>query len=308
MFHRGFQLSTMSSMIRSDSLHCEKIVRRNARTLALASYFLPAKKRRASFAFYAFRRSADDIVDECGQDRKAIARKLLDHRRAVTEAIDGRPGGPVLRELRWAMREFNIAGDVLFDLLDRVSRGANPPTHPTWESLEKDCEVAAETVGVICTRICGISGGPRQEQLALAHARTLGVAMQLTNILRDVGEDAKSGRCHLPDEELARFSLEREEVIGDPGIAQDPRWHRLMTFEIERARALYDRALPGISMLAADSQRCAAACAIGYAAILDALENIHYDSVSSRASIGTFARIGVLWDAWRFKGKARAIA
>ena len=295
-------------MVRSDPLHCEKIVRRNARTLALASYFLPAKKRRASFALYSFRRSADDIVDACGPDRKAIARNLLEHRRALTEAIDGRPRGPVLRELRWAMREFDISSEVLFDLLDRVSRGANPPTWSSWEDLEKDCEIAAETVGTICTRICGIPGGPRQEQLALSHARTLGVAMQLTNILRDVGEDAKSGQCHLPDEELARFSLERDDVIGDPAIAQDPRWHRLMTFEIERARALYDRALPGISMLAEDSQRCAAACAIGYAAILDALENIHYDSVSSRASIGTFARIGVLWDAWRFKAKARAMA
>jgi 15-cis-phytoene synthase len=130
--------------------------------------------------------------------------------------------------------------------------------------------------------------------------------MQLTNILRDVGEDARAGHCSLPYEELERFSLTRQEVISDPGVANDPRWHRLMTFEIARARALYEAALPGIALLTEDSQRCAAACAIGYAAILDALENIRYDSVSSRASIGTVARIGVLWDAWRFKSRAIA--
>jgi phytoene synthase len=77
-----------------------------------------------------------------------------------------------------------------------------------------------------------------------------------------------------------------------------------MTFEIGRARALYEKALPGIALLSADSQKCAAACAIGYAAILDALENMRYDSLSSRASVGTLARIGVLWDAWRFKSRA----
>jgi phytoene synthase len=79
-----------------------------------------------------------------------------------------------------------------------------------------------------------------------------------------------------------------------------------MTFEIGRARSLYEQALPGITMLSEDSQRCAAACAIGYAAILDALEDLRYDSVSSRASLGTLTRLGVLWDAWRFKGRATA--
>ena len=130
--------------------------------------------------------------------------------------------------------------------------------------------------------------------------------MQLTNILRDVGEDARNGRCYLPTEELTRFSLEREEVLESRSLAGDPRWNRLMAFEIARARMLYERSLPGISMLSADSQRCAAACAIGYAAILDALEQINYDSVSIRASVGTVARVRILWHAWRFKGSIRS--
>jgi phytoene synthase len=299
----------MTSMIRSDALQCEKIVRRHARTFTLASYFLPAKKRRAAFAFYAFCRAADDIVDSgCGGDPRVTARRLQAHRRELGEALDGRPRGAVFREVRWAQREFNVSGEVLFELLDGVSRDIEPCRYDTWEDLERYCEGVASTVGVMCAQVFGVPGGPRQQEIALGHARTLGVAMQLTNILRDIGEDARIGRCYLPNEELRRFSLSRDEVLVNKGIAADARWHRLMTFEIARARALYDQALPGISMLSVDSQRCAAACAIGYAAILDALEHIRYDSLSTRASVGTLARLGILWDAWRYKGRTRATA
>ncbi len=299
----------MTSMIRADALQCERIVRRHAHTFTLASYFLPARKRRAAFAFYAFCREADDIVDRAkGDDPRAAARLLQAHRRELTEALDGRPRGGVFREVRWAQREFKVSGELLFELLDGIARDLEPECYETWADLENYCDSVASTVGVMCAHVFGIPGGPRQREIALGHARTLGVAMQLTNILRDVGEDARAGRCYLPSDELARFSLTREEVLQNAELAQDARWHRLMTFEIARARTLYDHALPGISMLSKDSQRCAAACAIGYAAILDALEHIRYDSVSSRASVGKLARLGILWDAWRFKGRARATA
>lgn len=293
-------------MIRSDALHCERVVRRHARTFTLATYFLPTRKRRASFAFYCFGRTIADISQSCGENRKAGMRQLLVHRRALAEALEGRPRGPVLRELRWAMREFTIPGELLFELVDKVSGEVNGDSYTTWDDLEQSCEGVATIVGVMCAQVFGIPGGPRQQQIALSHARTLGIAMQLTRILRDVGSDARAGRCYLPDEELSRFSLTRDEVIGNPSLARDARWHRLMTFEIGRARSLYEQALPGITMLSEDSQRCAAACAIGYAAILDALEDLRYDSVSSRASLGTLTRLGVLWDAWRFKGRATA--
>lgn len=296
----------MTSMIRSDALQCERIVRKHARTFTLASYFLPSRKRRAAFAFYAFCREADDIVDAAGQsDSRSVVRKLEAHRRGLTEALAGRPTGPVFREVRWAVREFEIPASSMFDLLDGVARDVDPETYETWEDLQTYCEGVASTVGVMCAKVFGVPGGPARLDIASAHARTLGVAMQLTNILRDVGEDARNGRCYLPTDELRRFSIERAEVLDCRSLAGDPRWNRLMTFEIARARTLYESALPGISMLSSDSQRCAAACAIGYAAILDALEQINYDSVSIRASVGSMARLGILWDAWRFKSRAQ---
>jgi phytoene synthase len=297
-------MSHITSMIRSDALHCEKVVRKHARTFTLASYFLPVRKRRASFAFYCLGRTAGDIIAAHGNNRKAAARRLLGHRRDLAEALDGRPRGPVFREVRWAIREFDVEGDLLFQMIDEITRDADGIQHETWEDLEQTCEGIASTVGVMCSQVLGIPGGLKHREIALGHARTLGVAMQLTNILRDAGTKARDGKCRLPDEELARFALTRDEVVENPAITQDPRWHRLMSFEIGRARSLYDQALPGISMLSADSQRCAAACAIGYAAVLDALEQLRYDSLSARASIGTLARFGVLWEAWRFKARS----
>lgn len=297
----------MTSMVRSDAVQCERIVRKHARTFTLASYFLPARKRRAAFAFYAFCREADDIVDSRGaSDTKSVVRRLQAHRRDLSEALDGRPRGPVFRELRWAIREFSMPSSAMFELLDGVARDVEPETYESWDDLERYCEGVASTVGVMCAHVFGVQGGQSQLEIAMKHARTLGVAMQLTNILRDVGEDARNGRCYLPNQELERFSIVRSEVLENTPLAGDPRWNRLMTFEIARARTLYESALPGISMLSADSQRCAAACAIGYAAILDALEQINYDSVSTRASVGSMARLGILWNAWRFKGRAQS--
>lgn len=293
-------------MVRSDSLHCERVVRRNARAFTLATYFLPPRKRRASFALYCLGKSAAEISRSFGNDRKAAARRLLDYRRELAEAMDGRPRGAVLREIRWVVREFAVNVDLLYELLDGFANDLTLNPYGTWDELEAYSESVANTVGALCAQVLGIPGGDRQQQIALNHARTLGVAIQLTTILRDAAANVRDGKCHLPDSELARFSLTREEIRDNPRITVDPRWYRLLSFEIGRARALYERSLPGISMLAEDSQRCAAACAIGYAAVLDALESSMHDSLSARASLGTMTRLGILWEAWRFRTKAIA--
>jgi len=296
-------MSHVTSMIRSDSLHCERVVRHNARALTLATYFLPPKKRRASFAFYCFGKSAGEIARSCGNDRKAAKRRLLACRRDLSEAIEGRPKGAVLREVRWAVREFSLEENLLFELLDGFSQDIAVSSYETWDELEQYCENVASTIGVLCAQVLGIPGGERQERIALDHARTLGVAIQLTTILRDAAPNARAGKCYLPDSELARFSLTHQEVCENPDTVHDPRWQRLINFEIGRARSLYDRSLPGISMLAEDSQRCAAACTMGYAAVLDALEHSMHDSLSMRASLGTITRLGILWEAWRFRSR-----
>ena len=285
-----------------DALQCEQITRSHARTFSLASRLLPAQKRRAAFALYAFCRIADDLVDRANHDNvEALGAQLHEYAGQLQSAIDGQPSGAVYREVAWVTRTYNVPAAPLFELLRGVARDLEPIAYETWASLEAYCEGVASSVGEMCTHVFGVPDGPAMRERAVRYARTLGVAMQLTNILRDVGEDAKRGRCYLPADDLARFGLAPRDVLENATIGRDPRWAQLMAYEVGRARALYDAARPGIAMLHPDAQRCATACATGYAGILSAIEAQRYDTIRSRARLGPLARVGVLWDAWRHR-------
>ncbi len=282
-----------------DATTCRTIVRSHARTFWLASHFLMPEKRRAAFALYAFCRVADDMVDLATCDRASEVPALLAaYRRQLDDALAGNPSGPVFRELLRAVRRHDVPPTILHELLSGIARDCTPARYATWDELKRYCEGVASTVGEMCTYVFGVHGGVGERTRALGHARTLGVAMQLTNILRDVGEDARNGRCYLPDDELAHFGLGRDEILSN-ALAGDARWSAFMAFQIARARALYRSASPGIALLAPDARRCATACAVGYEGILGAIESIGYDTFRSRARLGTLARATVLWSAWR---------
>lgn len=283
-----------------DARHCAHIVRRHARTFALASSFLPAEKKRAAFALYAFCRVADDMVDRaivsCDQ---TIGRQLETYHAALDAALAGAPSGPVFRELAWSVRTFGVPPAVMHELIAGVTRDLSPVRYPTWDDLAVYCEGVASTVGEMCTFVFGVPAGSEARMRALRYARTLGLAMQLTNILRDVGEDARLGRCYLPDEDLAMFGLSRDDVLHDPDLASDERWRPFMAFEIGRARALYQAAAPGIWLLAPDAQRCASACAWGYASILSAIEKQEYDTISRRAVVPAWKKASLVLQVMR---------
>jgi phytoene synthase len=283
----------------TDQEYCQQIVRTHARTFWIASRFLPPDKRRAAFAIYAFCRVADDMVDLAANGAQDdTAGQLAAYRLQLTDALAGRPTGPIFRELATATTRWTIPDGAALELIDGVARDCRPTRYTSWHELAQYCNGVASSVGEMCTYVFGVTGGPGTLDRARAYARTLGVAMQLTNILRDVGEDARNGRCYLPDEDLRRFGLDRAEVLAD-GHTVDDRWTALMRFEIARARTLYAQAAPGIALLAPDARRCAAACATGYAAILGAIETNGYDTFSTRARLGSVARVAVLWNAWR---------
>ncbi|MBU6367178.1 MAG: phytoene/squalene synthase family protein [Gemmatimonadetes bacterium] len=287
-----------------DAGECARITRVHARTFSLASRLLPADKRRAAFALYAFCRIADDLVDQADHgDRVALRAQLEAYRQQLRDALAGAPSGPVFRELASVTRRYAVDAAPLFELLDGVERDLEAQRYATWEALERYCQGVASSVGEMCTYVFGVPAGAALLPQAIRFARTLGTAMQLTNILRDVGEDAQRGRCYLPAEDLARFGLATDEVMAGArtGLARDPRWARLMAFEVSRARALYDAAVPGIALLAPDAQGCAAACATGYAGILGAIEAQGYDTLTARARLGRLARVGILWQAWRYR-------
>jgi phytoene synthase len=289
-----------------DAQVCQRIVREHARTFHLASIFLPRHKRRAAFALYAFCRVADDIVDRADKARlngahadPEVIAALAAHERKLQNALAGQPCDPVFRELDRVMKEFGVPVTVLRELLDGVAMDLEPVRYETWDELSRYCEGVAASVGEMCTYVFGVQGDAEVRTTALRYARTLGLAMQLTNILRDVGEDAQRGRCYLPVQDLAAHGLTPADILDGRLVATDPRWQQFMTVQVARAHALYDAAMPGIPLLAPDAQRCALACAVGYRGILGAVERIGYDSLTTRARLGTSERVGVLLKVWQ---------
>jgi phytoene synthase len=275
-------------------------VRRHARTFTLASWFLPPEKRRAVYALYAFCRVVDDLVDESVASGSGEAsRQLAEFDRQLESALAGRAAGAVFREVERAVNLFGVPAHVLRALVAGVERDLRPARYRTWLELARYCEGVASTVGEMCTFVFGVPNGDEARVAALRYARTLGVAMQLTNVLRDVGEDARRGRCYLAEDDLASFDLTTGAVLADPALGRDPRWASFMAAQIDRARMLYARATPGIALLSPDSQRCAMACATGYASILTAIEELGYDSISHRATPRGWTRASILWSSWR---------
>ncbi|MEP6779478.1 MAG: phytoene/squalene synthase family protein [Gemmatimonadaceae bacterium] len=282
----------------SDADLCAAITRHHARTFAAASWFLPDEKRRAAFAVYAFCRVADDIVDEAARGSTTAASELERHRAALTSALKGHSVSALFRELTWAMRTYRIPAAPFHSLINMLRVDLSEFEFETWAELEEYCGGVASTVGEMCAHVFGLPRSASERTESLLHARTLGVALQLTNILRDVGEDAARNRCYLPTEDLAKFDIARSEIITRSIKASDSRWQALMRFEIQRTRDLYEQSAPGLAMLDGDAQCCARICAWGYAAILDAIERRHYDSLHGRARIRAAGKARIMLRAW----------
>jgi 15-cis-phytoene synthase len=275
---------------------CERITRHEAANFYYGIRLLPAPKRHAMSAAYAFARRVDDIGDG-DLDRADKLEALGEMRnRLATVPLGGTPGDPITVALGHAHERYELPLDALELLIDGVEMDVRDTTYETFDELVTYCRAVAGSVGRLCLAI--FEGGAALDEDSVRLADDLGVAMQLTNILRDVGEDARNGRCYLPEEDLAAFGLSREAVLR--GVhPTDARWRKLMAFEIARARSLYACAMPGIALLASDSQRCASACAVGYAGILGAIESIGYDTCATRARLGFGARAAVAWNVWR---------
>ena len=296
-------------MVTFESLVCGNIVRRHARTFALASAFLPLTKRRGTYALYAFCRLADDAVDRAGPGgREQVRASLRSLRTQLDDALSGGYAGPVMHETAWAMRRFGIPMAPVDELVNGVARDLDPTDYRDWRSLKAYCEGVASSVGELCTHVFGVVGGDVNRERAIVCARTLGVAMQVTNILRDIGEDAANGRCYLPDDALSAVGLTRAQVVARDIDVRSPAWRAMMREFVALARELYREALPGIGMLSPDSRRCAQACAVGYAAILEAIEEADYDTVATRAHIGFRRKTKLMLSLYRVDDPAALVA
>lgn len=294
----AFHSHTHNALIKTDSHtlakayhYCAHITRQHSRTFYMASALLPPDKRQAARALYAFCRITDDIVD------RAEGQNCLERLNQWRLEILGAPPAPQsLIGVAWAdtQARFRIPHGYALQLIDGVARDLNHTTYQTFDELAEYAYGVASTVGLMVMHIMGFSGAD-----ALPYAIRLGVALQVTNILRDVGEDWRNGRLYLPQEELKAFGIEVADIAKGH---IDERWRNFMRFQIARNRQLYAEARPGIRLLDKDGRFAIMAAADLYEAILNDIEAHDFDVFHRRAHtsvIGKLRRLPFIW--WRSK-------
>ncbi|NUN47432.1 MAG: phytoene/squalene synthase family protein [Candidatus Brocadiae bacterium] len=267
---------------------CEALTRRAARNFWLPIRGLDPARRNAMCALYAFSRGADDIADEPGiADREE---RFADCRRRLDGAFSGAPDDETFTALADAARRFGIPREPLGEIIDGAEQDLRVSRYATFAELKSYCHKVAGAVGIACVHIFGF-----RDPAALEHADTLGLGMQLTNILRDLGEDARRGRVYLPEEELSRFG-----VTGDDLLAGrvTPEFRALMAFQVARAREAFARSQALFPLLDRSARFCPLAIRAVYAGLLDVIEGRGYDVFSRRASLSAFGKLTRLAGAW----------
>lgn len=266
--------------------YCSDLTKVHSKTFYMASSLLPDEKRRAMRALYAFCRVSDDLVDRHAGDSAAALTSWQQR------ALSDNPPRDDMVAMAWAdtRSRYNIPRQYAEELINGVARDLTQTRYETFEDLSIYCYGVASTVGLMAMHIIGFDG-PR----AIPYAVKLGVALQLTNILRDVGEDWRAGRVYLPQDELREFGL-FEDVLGAGAV--DDRWRRFMQFQIERNRRLYREALPGVRMLNRDGRFAVAAAAELYRAILGNIERNGADVFRRRAFVSKWGKLRRLPGIW----------
>lgn len=266
--------------------HAETITATHSRSFHMASALLPPEQRRAARALYAFCRITDDIVD-C---QEGDVNEALDEWRR--HAFADHPPRRELAAVAWAdaRSQYQIPARYAEQLVEGVSRDLVQDRYQTFDELATYCYGVASTVGLMSMHIIGFSGPE-----AVPYAIKLGLALQLTNILRDVGEDWRRGRLYLPLDELEAFNLKESDIAA--GVV-DERWRRFMRFQIARNRQLYAEAWPGIDLLARDGRFAIAAAADLYRAILEDIEYHDYDVFNRRSYVGAWGKLRRLPALW----------
>ncbi|WP_433314986.1 phytoene/squalene synthase family protein [Micromonospora sp. CA-269861] len=271
---------------------CRELHKRHGRTYYLATRLLPAWKRRHVHALYGFTRYADEIVDRTEDLPPAERAALLDH--WASQFVAGLHGAPVddplLPAVLHTIAVFDLDRDDFASFLKSMAMDLTVTAYPTYDHLLDYMEGSAAVIGTMMLPILGSS----DPEAAREPARQLGFAFQLTNFIRDVAEDLDRGRTYLPDEDMAKFGVTREELAEACARGRvTPRVRELIEYEVTRAQAHYAAAAPGITMLAPASQACMRTAYALYGGILDEVAAQGYDVFVRRALVPQRRRMAV---------------
>ncbi len=251
--------------------------------------FLPADRRRAITAFYAFCREVDDIADEC-HDPVVARAKLAWWRDEVARLYDGEPDHPVTRALVEAITAYRLPRDAFEQIIDGMEMDLGHVRYPDFKTLNLYCHRVAGVVGEVSALIFGVS-----ERATLKYANRLGLAFQLTNIVRDVGEDARRDRIYLPLDELARFGVDPDDLRR---ARMSDGFRALMTFQYQRAVRTYDEALALLPPVDRPAQRPGLIMAAIYRALLEEIRRDGFQVLDRRTALTPLRKLWLAWRTW----------
>jgi phytoene synthase len=274
--------------LKASYAHCRAVARARARNFYYSFVLLDADRKNAMCAVYAFMRYCDDLSDEPGATRKAMDR----WRSALADAFAGRPdSSPVWPAFLDTVARYHIPHEYFEEMIEGVASDIGAPRAiGTFQELYSYCYRVASVVGLTTIHIFGFTSDcARQEALPLAEK--CGIAFQLTNILRDVKEDAELGRVYLPAEDLERFGVSTGDL--EHGLRTE-RFGALMEFEIARARDYYRESHPLLGLIHPQSRASLWALIAIYSGLLERIDESHYDVLRRRISLGISEKMWIV--------------
>lgn len=279
------------------NLHCmtpEEYCQQKAASSGSSFYysflFLPPEQRQAITALYAFCREVDDIVDEC-TDRDIARIKLQWWRDTLKNTFNGEPEHPIQHALISVIKRYNLPLEHFLEIIDGMEMDLDNQRYPSFKELSLYCYRVASVVGLMAVEIFGY-----QDRNTQKYAYNLGMAFQLTNILRDVQEDARRGRVYIPLDELQRFNVSVDDILNNKDSAA---MHELFAFQAQRAQEYYDKALSLLAEQDRFAQRSGVIMATIYRRVLTAIADKDYAVLAGRISLNPLHKLWLAWNTAR---------
>jgi phytoene synthase len=269
--------------------YCRNKAAQSGSSFYYSFLFLPEERRRAITVLYAFCREVDDVVDDCSDVATARA-TLAWWRQELAAAYHGAPQHPVARALAEVAPRFNLAEARLAEIIDGMQMDLELNRYPGFEALRLYCHRVAGVVGLLSAEIFGY-----QDRRTLEYAADLGMAFQLTNIIRDVGEDARRNRIYLPLDEIERHGVSVADIIQS---RETDNFRRLMAFQIERALGYYREAFVKLPAVDRRAQRAGIIMAAIYRTLLDEIRRDGCRVLTRRVSLTPIRKLWIAWRIW----------
>ena len=269
--------------------YCQNKPSKSGSSFYYSFMFLSAERRRAITALYAFCREVDDIVDECS-DVNVARTTLAWWRGQVADIYTGKPQHPVAQALVPLVKQFNLPQEHLLEIIDGMEMDLTQHQYADFKSLQLYCYRVASVVGLLAAEIFGYS-----DRKTLKYAHDLGIAFQLTNIVRDVGEDARRGRIYLPQDELAQFGVHTSDIFN---ARENEAFQKLMKLQIDRAQHYYDQALAELPAVDRKAQRTGLIMADIYRATLEEVVHSGCHVLRERVSLPPLRKLWIAFKTW----------